>query len=1108
MVVAGGRDEQALTRYQRLAGALEVRRCSLALAATEAGEVAVRFPSAPAIEGLRARAEGCYVEMPRRGWALAYIAHAAALALPPSRSLREHTHVNIECSLTLALTLNTLGHFSEALQLLSPLHLDSVHSADQSARLLIEQAIASTYLGQLPAARSAIARAREHLAHADSPSLQASCDLAEALLCYGQSRYGEAENLLRAAGDLFARCGCEGEAALAWCHLAEVLRFIDTQEALTYLDRSRAVPSCASSAVHVARCDHIQAFIYSELNRYSESLVLYGRAWSVFQQEGMEFLAARVLLDQGLDYSYLTRYEEALDAYHRARAAFSAQRLEGYVGMCELNIAIIYYHLDRYEEALALYEQIAERAKAEGRLLRAARCYTNMGLCYDRLGRYDQALTLHERARLAFLEEGNPVYVARCQENLAGTYRTLGRYEQALLHYEEASEVFAEADLPVQSAHCRRQLAELHLALGRTEEAQSCLEAACRVYTEVGMAVYQAVCFRQLALAAHGTREPEQVVPLLNLARETFIRHEMLVELALCDVIEGEFELKRGRIAGAEARFQDAHAVLVPGFPDQAWRVEDGLARCALANHAPATALEHYVRAAGFIGRARSTLPTERLGTAFFAHRQHVFRAAIELALQQGEVEQALTLVDNSKARTLLTRHAMPRGHQPDDAYVSRLVERESLLRHRLLELRNQLTISEATERVSARGEKARMLDEVNEVSQDYEEVVDQLRLLSAIPLGPSVTPFSLTMFRQVASSRLPSGWTCLSYFLDGSTLVIFSLAAKTLQVYRRHLLPEDSHILSQCASSDPDRRELVYRGTLRGFAVPSQPGGPYLKRLGDLLLPDEFVAGAPGPLVLVPHGLLHGLPFHSLSAGEATLLERGPLFYAPSLQVLQALWAQGEARQVRSDQRALVLGLETFGERAPPLTHTRREVQEVASAVGTGGQALFGADVTVMMLRELNAIGMLANFDLLHFATHAVAEPQAPMLSRVLLHDGDLVALDILGLNLASRLVTLSSCHSAVGEVGAGDEMMTLAHAFFYAGTQAVLATLWAVEDGATSVLMRLFYERLREGEPIPQALRLAQLAMMRAGYNPYQWAPFIVVGDCTFAGVAGMAA
>jgi CHAT domain-containing protein len=92
---------------------------------------------------------------------------------------------------------------------------------------------------------------------------------------------------------------------------------------------------------------------------------------------------------------------------------------------------------------------------------------------------------------------------------------------------------------------------------------------------------------------------------------------------------------------------------------------------------------------------------------------------------------------------------------------------------------------------------------------------------------------------------------------------------------------------------------------------------------------------------------------------------------------------------------------------------------------------------------------------------------------------------------------VVLSACETGVGEPTRGDEVVSLARAFLYAGTPSVVATLWRVDDAATGELMVAFYTRLASGEDKAESLRGAQLAVMEEHESPYFWAPFVLVGD-----------
>jgi CHAT domain-containing protein len=78
------------------------------------------------------------------------------------------------------------------------------------------------------------------------------------------------------------------------------------------------------------------------------------------------------------------------------------------------------------------------------------------------------------------------------------------------------------------------------------------------------------------------------------------------------------------------------------------------------------------------------------------------------------------------------------------------------------------------------------------------------------------------------------------------------------------------------------------------------------------------------------------------------------------------------------------------------------------------------------------------------------------------------------------------------------GEGILGLTRAFQYAGARSVLASLWEVSDASTAALMKTFYRHLAEGVPKAEALRRAQLALLRkpATSAPYYWAAFTLAG------------
>lgn len=105
----------------------------------------------------------------------------------------------------------------------------------------------------------------------------------------------------------------------------------------------------------------------------------------------------------------------------------------------------------------------------------------------------------------------------------------------------------------------------------------------------------------------------------------------------------------------------------------------------------------------------------------------------------------------------------------------------------------------------------------------------------------------------------------------------------------------------------------------------------------------------------------------------------------------------------------------------------------------------------------------------------------------------------DLCRLRMKLDLVVLSACDTALGEALPGEGFVGLTQAFFAAGSQRVLGTLWPVDDQATSEWMRRFYLALRSTRSPARALRQAQSEMAADAQwsAPYYWAGFVLAGD-----------
>jgi CHAT domain-containing protein len=277
--------------------------------------------------------------------------------------------------------------------------------------------------------------------------------------------------------------------------------------------------------------------------------------------------------------------------------------------------------------------------------------------------------------------------------------------------------------------------------------------------------------------------------------------------------------------------------------------------------------------------------------------------------------------------------------------------------------------------------------------------------------------------------------------------------------------------------------------------------------------------------LMIVPHGVLHYLPFATLLNPETDqyLVERYSLVTLPSASALPFIQENSHpsAGSEPAGGLALVIGNPTTGDfdataslaverdGLGTLPFAEKEAKTIAALYGV--EPLLGKAATEGAVRE-----RVAEAGIVHLAAHGHYNPVAPLSSLIALapddpasgsgssseqatYDGWLTVGEVYGLDLSQTdLVVLSACQTHLGELSQGDELVGLTRAFIFAGTPTVVASLWNVNDEATSFLMERFYSHLKEdGLGKAEALRQAQLETMVEYPDPYYWAAFVMSGD-----------
>ncbi len=147
----------------------------------------------------------------------------------------------------------------------------------------------------------------------------------------------------------------------------------------------------------------------------------------------------------------------------------------------------------------------------------------------------------------------------------------------------------------------------------------------------------------------------------------------------------------------------------------------------------------------------------------------------------------------------------------------------------------------------------------------------------------------------------------------------------------------------------------------------------------------------------------------------------------------------------------------------------------------------------------------------IIHIGTHAESNNVTPELSRLIFaknvndtissEDNSLYTFEIYNTNLSSNLAILTACETGKPTFQPGEGMISLAHAFNYAGSESMLTSLWKIDEKSSAEIIEVFYKYLAEGLPKNEALQKAKLIYLNSAEGrtlaPQYWAGLVLIGD-----------
>ncbi|BAI74396.1 hypothetical protein AZL_a08650 (plasmid) [Azospirillum sp. B510] len=483
----------------------------------------------------------------------------------------------------------------------------------------------------------------------------------------------------------------------------------------------------------------------------------------------------------------------------------------------------------------------------------------------------------------------------------------------------------------------------------------------------------------------------------------------------------------------------------------------------------PAAAVDRFKQAIDLIEASRSSIASDIGRLAFSASSYAAYQELVALLLDRGAFTEALEYMERARSRLLVERLVGVQGKKTHDSSRPRVAANQAKLLQSDEFLNLQPSGSEALKAAQAAREAS------DAIARDA----------PALAVVSGARPLTFSEFQPRSDG-------------DEATIVFFPIRSGTDAPQWHALLIENGAIRSHhtLGSSPVPLGSFVTE-------IQSAQDDSYresARRLYRHFLEPLLSSTRTSKLLIVPHGELFAVPFGVLDDGSGPLIQSRQIRIVPSLTALATL--RRDERQ--QPPRVLALGNPELREdkKNPPLKAAEREVDMLEKLFPRTA----GYETSVYKKKDATIERVLnegPNTRILHIAAHGKFEPRKPLQAGLQLSDlagkGELTVEILHTTQIPTTLTVLSACVSAIRGDDQDQDLTSIADGFLSAGAQSVVASLWKVNDIATTPLMEAFYSALRDGNTAATALRIAQMRLSQDKQysHPYYWAAFVQIGS-----------
>ncbi len=746
---------------------------------------------------------------------------------------------------------------------------------------------------------------------------------------------------------------------------------------------------------------------------------------------------------------------------------------------------------ENIEKAISCYEAALEICKKEDFPIQWATTQNNLAVSYknrikgDKAENIEKAISCYEAALSIRTKEDFPIQWAGTKNNLAGSWsdRIKGdkaeNIEKAIACYEAALEIYKKEDFPIQWATTQNNLAVSYKNRIKGDKSENmekaivCYEAALEIRTKGNFPIQWATTQNNLAnvygerIEGHKAENLEKSIGCYEAALEIRTKENFPIEWAGTQENIAIFYLEKGQNDLAIEHYLKALEIFTPEtLPINVIKANRGIGNIYLKQEHWQKAIEAYKIAmqSAETSRSWSVNDTERqrvLQTAL-----SVYENAIQCAINLKDYRSAIEYTERVRSRQLVELMASKDlyGDAQVPAEIQAYLTEYRQLNEDIENLREGGDRTMSATKTSRDSQTLRADNEkINSLADRKQILYDKIRTHDPVLAGQiAIAPISHSEIQKLITNAHTAILTCYStndhthifILKQNQEPELFTCTGQGWNEFQKWLIENWLNPYKQEDNSAwRDRMPSVLAEIAERLQLPQL----IADHLSDIQ-----------ELVLVPHLLLHQIPFAALPTGnsEELLGEKFTIRSIPSCQILKYC----------QDRSPILTSTQGIVEDADDsLLGARYEGQKIAEIHGVLEiDRLRGkSQATIANYRQL-----LSRVNRLHSSHHASSNLENPLESALFLADGKITLGDLLMGEKYPNLdeIFLSACETHLGKFTFTDDVATLTTGFLCIGARSVQSTLWSVDDLVTALFDIFYHEARRDGLDRARSLQSAQ--------------------------------